>query len=114
MPPWGQYVGLRNRWVRILGVACIMHIVAFIDRNNIAMAIPSMGESLGLSAASIGFASGSLYLTYIVLQVPAGRLAETWSAKNVILISAILWGFISLSTAFVRTEDGRESSISST
>ena len=97
---------LQNRWIRILGVAFVMHILAFIDRNNIAMAIPAMRSSLGLSAASIGFASGSLYLTYIIMQVPAGRLAETWSAKKLILISAILWGFASLSTAFVRTGSG--------
>jgi MFS family permease len=96
----------QNRWIRILGVAFVMHIFAFIDRNNIAMAIPAMRSSLGLSAASIGFASGSLYLTYIVMQVPAGRLAETWSAKKIILISAILWGLASLSTAFVRTGSG--------
>jgi MFS family permease len=93
---------LQNRWVRILGVAFVMHLLAFIDRNNIAMAIPAMRTSLDLSAASIGFASGSLYITYIILQIPAGRLAETWSAKKIILISAILWGLASLSTAFVR------------
>ncbi|HTH96387.1 MAG TPA: MFS transporter [Stellaceae bacterium] len=99
-----ESVGLRNRWVRILGVAFVMHIIAFIDRNNVAMAIPAMRQSLGLSAASIGVAGGSLYISYIVMQVPAGRLAETWSAKKIILISAILWGLISLSTAFVHSE----------
>ncbi len=98
-----EQVILGNRWVRILGVAFAMHIIAFIDRNNIAMAIPTMRTTLGLSAASIGFASGSLYFTYLIMQVPAGRLAETWSAKKVILISALLWGAVSLSTAFVTT-----------
>lgn len=93
----------QNRWFRILGVAFVMHILAYIDRNNIAMAIPAMRETLGLSASSIGFAGGSLYITYIIMQVPAGRLAETWSAKKIILISAVLWAFISLSTAFVTT-----------
>jgi MFS family permease len=94
---------LQNRWIRILGVAFVMHIMAYIDRNNIAMAIPSMRAGLGLSATKIGFASGSLYFTYIIMQVPAGRLAEIWSAKKIILISAICWGFVSLSTAFIHT-----------
>jgi MFS family permease len=94
---------MQNRWVRILGVAFVMHILAYIDRNNIAMAIPAMRESLGLSASSIGFSSGALYFTYVIMQIPGGRLAETWSAKKLILTSAILWGAASLSTAFVRT-----------
>jgi MFS family permease len=96
---------LHNRWIRILGVAFVMHILAYIDRNNIAMAIPELRTSLGLSAASIGFASGALYFTYVIMQIPGGRLAETWSAKKLILTSAILWGAVSLSTAFVRTGD---------
>jgi sugar phosphate permease len=92
-----------NRWIRILGVAFLMHILAYVDRNNIAMAIPLMRSELGLSAANIGFSSGALYFTYVIMQVPGGRLAETWSAKKIIIISALLWGVVSLSTAFVRT-----------
>jgi MFS family permease len=92
-----------NRWIRILGVAFFMHIIAFMDRNNIAMAIPAMRAQLGLSASAIGFTSGALFFSYMVMQVPAGRLAATWSAKRIILISGILWGLASLSTAFVHT-----------
>lgn len=93
-----------NRWIRVLGVAFIMHIIAFMDRNNIAMAIPAMRAQLGLSASSIGFTSGALFFSYIVMQVPAGRLAAVWSAKRIILISSLLWGLASFSTAFVHTE----------
>ena len=32
----------RNRWVRILGVAFVMYVLSYIDRTNIAMAIPAM------------------------------------------------------------------------
>jgi MFS family permease len=80
-----------------------MHVIAFLDRNNIAMAIPAMRSSLGLSASSIGFATGSLFFTYIIMQIPAGRLASVWSAKKVVFISSLAWGVASLSTAFVTT-----------
>ena len=53
---------LSNRWVRILGVAFVMHIISFIDRTNIAMAIPAMRAELKLSASTVGFATGSLFL----------------------------------------------------
>jgi len=93
-----------SRWMRILGVAFIMYVLSFIDRTNIAMAIPSMRHELGLSPASIGFATSMFFWGYLVLQIPAGRLAGVWSAKRVIVGLLILWSAVSLSTAFVHTE----------
>ncbi len=94
---------LGNRWLRILGVAFVMHVISFMDRTNIAMAIPSMRADLGLSAAAIGFATGSLFFAYMVLQIPAGRLASTWSVRRLICLMSIAWGIASLSTAFVHS-----------
>ncbi len=101
----GQPVGWsHNRWVRILVIALLMYIISMIDRTNIAMAIPSMRKELALSHAGIGFATGTFFFGYVVLQVPAGRLSSVWSAKWVIFGLLIFWGLISASTALVRTE----------
>jgi sugar phosphate permease len=94
----------RNRWVRILGVAFVMYVLSFIDRTNIAMAIPAMRSELGLGAQAIGFATSMFFWGYIVLQIPAGRIASVWSAKWVILILMLFWSVVSFSTAFVQTE----------
>lgn len=94
----------QNRWIRILMVAFGMYIISMIDRTNIAMAIPSMRAQLGMSQAEIGFASGTFFFGYVVLQIPAGRLSSVWSAKWVIFCLLIAWGLISASTALVRTE----------
>jgi MFS family permease len=92
-----------NRWWRILVVALLMYVVSMIDRTNIAMAIPAMRAELGISPAEIGFASGTFFFGYVVLQIPAGRLAAVWSAKYVIFWLMILWGLVSASTALVHT-----------
>lgn len=94
----------RNRWVRILGVAFVMYVLSFIDRTNIAMAIPALRSELGISASSIGFATGMFFWGYIILQIPAGRLAAVWSAKWVIFCLLLFWSVVSFSTAFVHTE----------
>ena len=94
----------RNRWLRILGVAFVMYVLSYIDRTNIAMAIPAISTQLAISASAIGFATGMFFWGYIVLQIPAGRLAAVWSAKRVICGLLFLWSAVSLSTAFVRTE----------
>ncbi|MBV8190143.1 MAG: MFS transporter [Alphaproteobacteria bacterium] len=95
----------RNRWVRILGVAFVMYVLSYVDRTNIAMATPAMRGELGLSASAIGFANGMFFWGYIVLQIPAGRLAAVWSAKWVILGLLLVWSVVSFSTAFVTTEN---------
>jgi sugar phosphate permease len=94
----------RSRWLRILGVAFVMYVLSYIDRVNIAMATPAMRAELGLSGADIGFAIGFFFWGYIVLQIPAGRLAGVWSAKWTILFQLVLWSGAALSTAFVHTE----------
>jgi len=94
---------VRNRWLRILGVAFVMYVLSYIDRVNIAMATPAIRSELGLSPAAMGFAGGFFSWGYIVLQIPAGRLAGVWSAKRVIAIQLVLWSAVALSTALVNT-----------
>jgi sugar phosphate permease len=90
--------------LRVLGVAFVMYVLSYIDRVNIAMATPAIRAELGLSPAAMGFTAGFFPWGYIVLQIPAGRLAGVWSAKRVILIQLVLWSAAALSTAFVRSE----------
>jgi MFS family permease len=90
--------------MRILGVAFVMYVLSFIDRTNIAMAIPALRSELGISASAIGFATGMFFWGYIILQIPAGRLAAVWSAKWVIFCLLLFWSVLSFSTAFVHTE----------
>jgi sugar phosphate permease len=92
---------LQNRWLRILGVAFVMYVLSYIDRVNIAMATPTIRAELGLSPAAMGLAFGFFPWGYIILQIPAGRLAGVWSAKRIIAIQLVLWSAVALSTAFV-------------
>jgi MFS family permease len=94
----------RDRWWRILGVAFVMYVLSFIDRTNIAMAVPAMRAELHLSGVAIGQATSMFFWGYIVLQIPAGRLAGVWSAKRVIFLQLLAWACISITTGFVRTE----------
>jgi sugar phosphate permease len=95
---------LQNRWLRILGVAFVMYVLSYIDRVNIAMAAPAIRAELGLSPAMMGLAAGFFPWGYIILQIPAGRLAGVWSAKRVIVIQLVLWSAVALSTSFVNSQ----------
>ena len=79
-----------------------MYMLSFIDRTNIAMAVPAMRGRVHMSAVAIGQATSVFFWGYIILQVPAGRLAGVWSAKRVIFLQLLAWAGISITTAFVR------------
>jgi MFS family permease len=93
-----------NRWLRIQCVALVMYVISQVDRGNIALAFPGMRHDLSLSASQLGFATGTFFWGYILLQIPVGRLASSWRPKQIILIEGLIWAFICASTALVHTE----------
>ncbi|MBS0219270.1 MAG: MFS transporter [Proteobacteria bacterium] len=58
-----------------------MYVLSFIDRTNIAMATPALRPEFGISASSIGLATGMFCWGYIILQIPSGRLAAAWKVR---------------------------------
>ena len=93
-----------SRWLRIQCVALVMYVISQVDRGNIALAFPGMRHDLSLSASQLGFATGTFFWGYILLQIPIGRLASSWRPKQIILIEGLIWAFICASTALVHTE----------
>ena len=77
----------QDRWWRILGVSFVMYVLSFIDRTNIAMAIPAMRTELHLSAVAIGEATSVFFWGYIVLQIllavlqACGRPSASYSSN---------------------------------
>ena len=47
-----------QRWFRVISVAFIMYTIAFIDRTNISLALPSMVRDLHLTPTEAGNATG--------------------------------------------------------
>ncbi len=80
-----------QRWLRIIPIAVVMYILAFVDRVNVAMILPYVNKGLGLTSDDIGFAAGIFFVGYMLLQIPGGILASRWSAKKVVAILMVLW-----------------------
>src|ERR1700736_4816912 len=92
-----------GRWWRIIPPTIIIYIVAYMARMIISFAIVGgMNKSLGLSLTTAGLAAGVFFFGYMLLQVPAGHIAEHGSAKKYILWTIIAWGGLWLLTALVQ------------
>ncbi|MBZ5565260.1 MAG: MFS transporter [Acidobacteriia bacterium] len=92
-----------QRWLRIIPVAFIMYTIAFVDRTNISLALPSMSRDLHMDPTQAGSAAGIFFWGYLVLQIPGGHLAQRWSAKRFVSILLVLWGACSVLCGLVRT-----------
>ncbi len=92
-----------QRWRHIIPVAFIMYTIAFVDRTNISLALPSMSRDLHMNSTQAGSAAGVFFWGYMALQIPGGYLAEHWSAKRFISILLVLWGLAAMVCGLVRT-----------
>jgi sugar phosphate permease len=93
----------QRRWLRIIPAALITYTIAYIDRTNISMALPSLSRDLHMDSAQAGNAAGIFFWGYLLLQVPGGHLANRWSAKRFISILMVAWGVAAVGCGLVRT-----------
>lgn len=92
-----------QRWLRIIPIALLMYIIAFVDRTNISLALPSMSRELHMDAAQAGSAAGIFFWGYLLLQIPGGYLADRWSAKRFVAILLVLWALCAMGCGLVRS-----------
>jgi MFS family permease len=91
------------RWIRIIPPAIVVYMIAYMDRIVFSFAMAGgMNEALRLSMTSAGLAAGTFFIGYLLLQAPAGHVAEHGSAKNYILWAIVAWGSLALLTGFVQ------------
>ncbi len=83
----------RQRWLRIIPPILIACIISYMDRVNIAFAMPGgMDEELGISATMAGLGGGIFFIGYLFLQVPGGKIAVHGSGKKFIGWSLVASG----------------------
>ncbi|GLZ15019.1 MFS transporter [Actinomadura sp. NBRC 104425] len=93
-----------RRWTYVIPVAAIMYMLAYLDRNNVAIILPYMDDDFPLSGSAKGMASGIFFVGYMVLQIPAAVLAARWSARKTVLILMIAWGLAAMTCGLVHSE----------
>jgi len=92
------------RW-RIFYSSFLAYVIFHICRKNIAVALPSMGEALGLSNTELGLLGASLYVTYGIGKFVNGVLADRSNVRTflptALILSAICNIFFALSSTFI-------------
>ena len=94
----------RKAFRRLLPVLFISYFIAYVDRNNVAIAALTMPNDLPwLNKDVLGTAMGMFFIGYVLLEIPGTLIVEKWSARKWICRIMVSWGLMAALTAAVTT-----------
>jgi MFS family permease len=78
----------------VVAVLTSVYMLSFIDRTILGMLVGPIQADLGISDTEFGVLTGFMFtLFYVLMGVPLGRLADTYSRRNLVIIGIIGWSF---------------------
>jgi ACS family glucarate transporter-like MFS transporter len=86
---------------RILALLTGLSFANYFLRNNISVALPSIGETFHFSHAEIGWILGSFNVAYALFQIPGGVFGDVLGSRRALTFIAVTWGALTALTGFV-------------
>src|SRR6516164_9382845 len=80
------------RW-RIFLLMLMLIAINYVDRASISVAMPAISKEFNIDLATQGFILSSFLITYALMQIPGGMLADRFKPRIVIALATLGWGF---------------------
>lgn len=94
----------RKAFWRLLPLLFMGYMIAYVDRQNVAVAKLTMTRDLpGFDNAVIAMGAGIFFIGYVLLEIPGTLIVERWSARKWICRIMVTWGLMAGLTAAVTT-----------
>jgi MFS transporter, ACS family, 4-hydroxyphenylacetate permease len=90
----------RKLFRRLMWFLCLVLVVSFVDRINIAFAALTMNKDLALSATAYAMALTVFYVAYTLCEIPSNLMLAKIGARIWIARIMITWGLASAATMF--------------
>ena len=82
----------RVRW-RIFALMLMLITINYVDRASISVAMPVISKEFSIDLTTQGLILSSFFLTYALMQIPGGMLADRFKPRIVIAAATLGWGF---------------------
>ncbi len=94
---------LRPSHVRygVLGFACSLSLLTYLDRICIMRAKENIQSDLGFSDNAMGLVFSAFTLGYMLFEVPGGWMGDTWGSRRVIARIVLCWSLFTALTGCV-------------
>lgn len=96
------YPSRRYAWF-VVFVLIIASLIAFIDRQVVAIVVGPMKADLGVGDTEIGWLYGVFALFYAIAAVPIATLADRRSRKHIIAAGIFLWSLLTIACGLTRS-----------
>jgi len=87
----------------VLFLLCLMYLITYIDRVNIATAAEPMRKEFKLSDTQLGFAFSAFGYAYLLLQVFGGWIADRFGPRKTLTISGVIWAGATILTGAIHS-----------
>ena len=75
-----------------LAVLAVVYMFNFVDRQILAILLPSIKEEFQVGDTVLGLLAGTAFaLFYVILGIPIARLADRWNRRNLIAVAVAVW-----------------------
>ncbi|SDH18665.1 MFS transporter, ACS family, phthalate transporter [Pseudomonas flavescens] len=88
---------------RIMPFLALCFVLNWLDRVNISFAHLQFKTDLNISDATFGIIVGVFSIGYLLFEIPSNLLLEKIGAKKTMTRIMILWGLVTIATAFAQT-----------
>src|SRR5579872_863827 len=85
----------------VLGLLCVMYLITYVDRVNIATAATAIQKELGLSNTKLGLALSAFGYPYLLFQICGGWLGDRVGPRATLFVCGIVWAAATISTGLV-------------
>ena len=87
----------------VLGLLCLMYLITYVDRVNIATAAPEIKRELALSNTQLAFILSAFGYPYIVFQIFGGWLGDRVGPRRTLFVCGLIWASATILTGFAST-----------
>ena len=75
----------------VLGLLCLMYLITYVARQNLATAGGDIRHDLGLTNSQLGQVIGTFGITYTFFQILGGWIGDKWGPRRTLFVCGLIW-----------------------
>ena len=85
----------------VLGLLCLMYLITYVNRQNLATAGGDIRRDLHLSNSQLGQILSTFGYTYAIFQILGGWIGDRWGARRTLFVCGLVWATATALTGLV-------------
>ena len=87
----------------VLALLCLMYLITYVDRVNIATAASAIKGELALSNTQLAFVLSAFGYPYVVFQIFGGWVGDRVGPRRTLFLCGLIWASATILTGFTRS-----------